>query len=181
MHLLKTAAFKYWLPVILWMGVIFVMSTDAGSAAHTSLIIEPLVLWIKPNASHEEFELVHFIIRKLGHLSEYAILGLLVLRALKHARPSAPGKWSWQAAGVTLLVAAVYAATDEWHQSFVPGRTAALGDVLIDSSGAAVGLMVMLLRHKLTASGLCPTTAPHISIEPSHKHEQLDKSKSEVI
>lgn len=169
------------MPVFLWMGVIFVMSTDAGSAAHTSVIIEPIVLWLKPNASHEEFEFVHFIIRKLGHLSEYAVLGLLVLRALKHTRPTAPGKWSWQTAGATLLVAAAYAATDEWHQSFVPGRTSALGDVLIDSSGAAVGLSVMLLRHKLAASGLCPTTAPHIAIEPSCKQKQSDRSKSDVL
>jgi VanZ family protein len=176
----KIHTFKHWLPAILWMGVIFVMSTDAGSAAHTSKIIEPLVLWIKPNASQDEFELVHFIIRKLGHLSEYAVLALLVLRAMRRTLLLAPGAWSWQAAGVTQLLAAAYAATDEWHQSFIPGRTAALGDVAIDSSGALVGLMLIFLWHKLTSPGFPPKTTPRPSVEPSDTPEQLDTSKSEV-
>ena len=185
-------AHKQWLPVALWMGFIFVMSSDLGSAAHTSRILEPLILWIKPNASPEELERVHFLVRKFAHLSEYAVLALLVLRAInldsaveasaprscerepldplgalslskrrvdsastaesriKRSVHACPGVWSWQRAGVALLIAAAYAATDEWHQSFVPSRTADLTDVLIDSSGAMIGLTLVFLWNKFT-------------------------------
>jgi len=152
--------FKYWLPVALWMGIIFTMSSDFGSAAHTSRIIEPLVLWIKPNATGEEFELVHLLVRKCGHLSEYAILAILILRAIKRSRQQFYARLPWQAAGLALLVAAVYAATDEWHQSFVPGRTATFGDVLIDCCGALVGLTFMSLYGLLKSAGIPPFKRP---------------------
>jgi len=180
MHSSKIHTFKHWLPAILWMGGIFAMSTDVGSATHTSKIIEPLVLWIRPNASQDEFELVHFFIRKLGHLSEYAVLALLVLRAMRRTLLLAPGRWSWQAAGITELIAAAYAATDEWHQSFIPGRTAALGDVAIDSCGALVGLTLMFLWYKVASRGTSRKTMPCPSVEPLVTPEQLETSKSEV-
>jgi VanZ family protein len=159
--------FKLWLPVTLWMGLIFVMSTDVGSATQTSRIIEPLVLWIKPNASQEQFELVHFLVRKLGHLSEYAVLALLLLRAIRRSQCSTSHKWSWRAAGFALLVAAAYAATDEWHQSFIPGRTAALTDVLIDSSGALIGLALGFFWQMLPSLGLYSRTLPSASTQAS--------------
>jgi VanZ family protein len=137
--------YRHWLPVVLWMAFIFLMSSELGSATHTSRIIEPLVQWIKPDATPEQFEFVHFVVRKLAHLTEYAVLGLLVFRALKRSRRSPATKFSWQTAGLTLLIAAAYAATDEWHQTFVPGRTPAFGDVLIDSSGALISLLAVCL------------------------------------
>ena len=156
-------AYKHWLPVALWMGVIFIMSTDLGSGAHTSRLIEPLVRWIRPDTTPEEFERVHFLVRKSGHLAEYAVLTLLLLLTLKHSlpRPATTAKWSWPAAGLVLVTAAAYAATDEWHQSFVPGRTATLRDVLIDSGGALLALAVMFSWQKFSPIGLRPQpTAP---------------------
>jgi len=159
--------FKLWLPVALWMGLIFVMSTDVGSSTQTSRIIEPLILWINPNASREQFELVHFLVRKLAHLSEYAVLALLILRAIRRSRYSASPLWSWRSAGLALLIAAAYAATDEWHQSFIPGRTAAVTDVLIDSSGALIGLTVGFLCRILPSLGLFSKTIPRGSTQAS--------------
>jgi VanZ family protein len=151
-----------WLPVAGWMAFIFTMSTGLGSAAHTSTLLEPIVQWIKPGASEEEFEMVHFIVRKIGHLSEYAVLGLLLLRALRQTTlRSNHSQWPWRAAGVALLVAATYAATDEWHQSFVPGRTPAVADVMIDSCGAFIGLLSAYLVEKFRpAAALTPCSAP---------------------
>lgn len=157
-------AYKHWVPVALWMGFIFAMSSDLGSAAHTSRIIEPLVLWIKPDATPEQFEFIHFIIRKLAHLTEYAVLALLVFRALKHTRPLTLGKFSWQTAGLALLITAAYAATDEWHQTFVPGRTPAVGDVLIDSSGGLVSLLITLFWYQWLSPRLFSKTAPHAEL-----------------
>lgn len=124
------------------------MSTDAGSAEHTSRFLEPVVHWISPTASPEQFDLVHLIVRKAAHLSEYAVLGLLTFRAIRRSQPSTARRWSaWTVGGVALIIAATYAATDEYHQSWVPGRTPALGDVLIDSCGAAVGLSLICLKN----------------------------------
>jgi VanZ family protein len=155
---------KRWLPVVLWMGFIFVMSSDVGSDAHTSRILEPVILWISPNASPVEIQQAHFLIRKSGHLSEYAMLAFLLFRAIR--RPLRPGSspWSWQSAGIALLMAAAYAATDEWHQSFIPSRTADLHDVLIDSCGASIGLTLVFFCYKLTALRRAFQTKPSSSL-----------------
>jgi VanZ family protein len=133
---------KAWLPVLLWMGFIFVMSTDAGSSTHTSSVLEPVVQWIDPTISAEQFDFVHFLVRKSAHFTEYAVLALLMLRALRSSLLSNVGRWSLRAAGVTLLASAAYATTDEFHQSFVMGRTASLHDIMVDSCGALVAIVV---------------------------------------
>lgn len=135
--------YRPWVPVLLWMGFIFVMSTDAGSANQTSRVIEPLLRWVKPDISIDAIALVHLLVRKCGHLSEYAVLALLVLRALMHPASLRSCSWSWRAAGVAWLMASAYALSDEFHQAFVATRTASPGDVLIDSAGALLGLAVL--------------------------------------
>ena len=72
---------KNWLPVIVWVGVIFLGSTDLMSAEHTSRFIVPFLLWLKPDISAETLASIHFIVRKCSHVGEYAILALLLLRA----------------------------------------------------------------------------------------------------
>jgi VanZ family protein len=130
---------KYWLPLLFWLGVIFFGSTDFMSAEHTSRFIVPFLRWLKPDISIETLASIHFVIRKCAHLSEYAILALLLLRAsacmsnLKHS--------------VVILYASVWvacffvAATDEFHQTFVRSRGASVRDIMIDSGGAIVGLL----------------------------------------
>ena len=72
---------KNWLPVIVWVGVIFLGSTDLMSAEHTSRFIVPFLRWLKPDISAETLASIHFIVRKCTHVGEYAILALLLLRA----------------------------------------------------------------------------------------------------
>ncbi len=138
-------AHKHWLPVILWMGFIFGLSTDLGSFEHTSRFIGPFLRWLNPEISAEAVRQVQFIIRKTGHFTEYAILALLVLRALRLSKPE---RSFLQTAFIALLVAAAYAATDEFHQSFVPSRGASVYDVLIDASGAFTALALAALRRR---------------------------------
>lgn len=138
-------AHKHWLPVIIWMGFIFTMSTSLGTSEHTSLIIEPVIKWLKPDITPEHLDLVHLVIRKCGHLTEYAILGWLLLRALKRSRPAISQA---KAVGIALLIAAAYASTDEYHQTFVPGRTPAVHDVVIDTTGAFLALAAASLQGK---------------------------------
>ncbi len=72
---------RYWLPLLVWLGVIFFGSTDLMSAEHTSRFIVPFLRWLKSDISIETLASIHFVIRKCAHLSEYAILALLLLRA----------------------------------------------------------------------------------------------------
>ncbi len=142
-------ALKHWLPVILWMGLIFFVSTDFGSSTHTSQIIEPILKWLNPDISSTAIDLVQTIIRKGGHFTEYAILALLALRSVNLSRPNGS---HFQAIAIALLIAATYAATDEFHQSFIPSRTASIYDVMIDTSGAFAALTVASLWRKFRTS-----------------------------
>ena len=105
------ATLSRWAPVVLWAGVIFALS----AIPHLST---GLGTW-------------DLVLRKLAHLSEYALLGFLLARAVR--RPA-----------VAVVLAAGYAATDEVHQTFVEGRHGAPLDVAIDTVGALVGVLVWL-------------------------------------
>jgi VanZ family protein len=137
---------KFWLPMLVWMGIIFGMSSDSHSYEHSSSLFKPLLHWLFPHLSDDVIETLHHLLRKCCHLAEYAILGLLIFRALSHSRTNLP-PWSWPRVGGTLLIVFLYAATDEYHQSFVPMRTPLFSDVCIDTGGAAIGLLLAWIYH----------------------------------
>jgi VanZ family protein len=131
---------KYWLPLLVWLGVIFLDSTDLMSAEHTSRFIVPFLRWLKPDISVETLASIHFIIRKCAHLSEFAILALLLLHAsisLTNLKRSA--RVVYASVWVACLIVA---ATDEIHQTFVVSRGASATDVIIDGAGAILGLLI---------------------------------------
>ena len=131
---------KYWLPLLIWLCVIFVGSTDLMSAEQTSRFLVPFLRWLKPDISTGALAQVHFFVRKLGHISEYAIFALLLWRALRSGM-NLRIKMSLLFVAVW-LACGIFAAGDEFHQSFVPSRTASLLDVMIDLSGAFIGLAI---------------------------------------
>lgn len=126
------------MPVIVWMVVIFTASTDLMSAEHTSRFIAPFLRWLAPGISAGAILAVQFFVRKLAHLTEYAILGALLWRALRESFATLTNR---AVVGGAFLIAAIFAVSDEFHQSFVASRTASPPDVLIDACGAAAGLM----------------------------------------
>jgi VanZ family protein len=131
---------KYWLPLLLWLGVIFLGSTDLMSAEHTSRFVVPFLRWLKPEISPETLASIHFIVRKCAHLGEYAVLALLLLRAAIFMTNL---KRSLAILYVSVWVAClVVATTDEFHQTFVASRGALATDIMIDSGGAIVGLLI---------------------------------------
>src|SRR3990172_12542527 len=83
---------RYWLPPVLWMGILFIASGALLSEPETSRIIVPLLKTIFPGAPSETLRLLHFLIRKLAHLTEYAILALLWYRAFFRGRAWSPGR-----------------------------------------------------------------------------------------
>jgi VanZ family protein len=131
---------KYWLPVLIWMTVIFSFSSDSHSEQHSSRYFEPFLRWLFPQMPQEEIERFHYGFRKCCHLAEYAVLALLVWRAVHATKNNLP-PWSWPKVGGTLLIVFLYAASDEFHQIFVPTRTPRVMDVLIDTAGGMIGLL----------------------------------------
>ena len=130
------------MPAIVWMAVIFLGSTDMLSAAHTSRFLVPFLRWLDPQISLAALNAIQFGIRKLAHLTEYAILAALLWRALR-------GGTRWQVKISILffgtwIACAIFAASDEFHQSFVPSRTSSPIDVMIDVTGALIGLAICL-------------------------------------
>ncbi len=115
---LKTAALAafYWLPPVLYMALIFFLSSSSAAAG--------LPLFWK----HQD---------KVLHFCEYLALALILARACT-GPTSTPRSWRILAAG---LAAAAFAVTDEIHQQFVPGREASLMDVAADSMGIVAGLL----------------------------------------
>jgi VanZ family protein len=151
------------------MGFIYGLSTNAGAPNNTSRIIGPIVRWLVPDISDEALARVVFSVRKTAHVAEYSVLALLCWRARRqpavgqasslppglpapdheapaerpphqmargHGRP-----WRWPDAAFAFVVAVAFAASDEWHQSFVPSRQGSPWDVLLDAGGAAVALV----------------------------------------
>jgi VanZ family protein len=138
---------KYWLPPLLWMMLIFSASGDSHSYEHSSRLVEPLLRWLFPKMSQANIAEIHHLIRKCGHLTEYAVLALLLWRALKNPAKNNLNKWSWPEAGCTLSIVFLYAASDEFHQIFVPTRTPRVTDVIIDTVGGAIGLLALWIFH----------------------------------
>ena len=143
---------KYWLPLLIWIGVIFVGSTSVMSVPHTSRYIIPVLLWLKPGMTPQTIWVIIVFIRKCVHVIEYAVLALLLWRALR-SLPILRTK-TLMVFGAVLLGCAMLAASDEFHQSFVASRTASLHDVLIDVCGALIGILLCLMfgRRRLTRS-----------------------------
>ena len=132
-----------YLPLIAWMAFISFASTGNFSAGNTSRIIGPLVLWLFPDTSPETMLMIHGITRKIAHLAEYALLGILAARAFRGSpREALRERWFL----VSLALVVVYALVDEYHQSFVPSRTGTIYDSLIDIAGGLAALIAVRRR-----------------------------------
>lgn len=122
------------------MAVIFSLSTEVGSTRHTSRVLGAVLRWFNPDMSDAAIQRVQTVVRKGAHLSEYAILALLLWRAVRQLARGAPGLWSRRDAALAFAIALLFAVSDEWHQSRVAERQARASDVLVDGLGAALGL-----------------------------------------
>lgn len=125
------------------MILIFGGSTQLGAPRNTSRFIGPFLRWLVPNISDQTIDSVQFCIRKTSHVTEYAILSLLLWRARRKAFSPEARRWNSRDAGFAILFSAIYAATDEFHQLFVATRQSSIWDVLIDTSGAVLGMLLL--------------------------------------
>lgn len=109
-----------WGPALLMMGIIFTVSSF-------------------PSASIPNYGAFDFLLKKGSHLLGYTLLGLAYCHALR-VKDTRRGGLAW-------ILAVLFAISDEFHQSFVPGRTAWGVDVLIDSAGALLGVLIWRLSR----------------------------------
>ena|SRR2546421_8577061 len=137
---------RFWryAPLVAWMAVVFFASTDAFSASHSGQLIRPVLLWLFPHISEGQISTIHFLVRKAGHLTEYAIMGLLAARAF-HGSADAGLRRSWFAIALALIV--LYAFSDEFHQGLTSSRRASIYDSFIDISGGLAALILYFWRH----------------------------------
>ena len=149
MHAIPTngwsSALQRWIPVILWAGLIFYFSTESFSFSNTEGFFSDWLLWFLPEISPAQFMALHLVSRKAAHWFEYFVLGILLLRAQRHRDES---KLSLATIAWTLALVLAYAASDEYHQSWVLERTASAVDVAIDTFGGICGVFWMCLRNK---------------------------------
>jgi VanZ family protein len=134
---------KYWLPILLWMLLIYSGSGNLLSSQQTSRLLKPLMHWLFPSLPEASVDRAVGVIRKGGHVAEYAVLALLFWRARRRPTTSEARPWVWRDASWAFALAVAYAATDELHQAFVPSRTGSGWDVLLDASGAAAALLLL--------------------------------------
>jgi len=121
-----------WGPAILIMGFIFTASSTAGSDI-------------------PDFGAMNLIAMKGGHLTGYALLGAAYLHSLTWKRPVSRTRLFLAA-----ILVVLYAISDEWHQSFTPGRHPALQDIVIDTAGGILGIVCVyaVRRHRVSMKGL---------------------------
>lgn len=140
---MKRKNFMAWLFVFVWMGLIFYLSHQSASeSSQLSGGVVAFVLHILHTIFPQSIEVsaFHTFIRKGAHFFAYFILGILIYRAL----------WGrWKNFFMALFIAFLYAVSDEVHQLFIPGRSGEFRDVLIDSAGAATGILLYILLLRL--------------------------------
>lgn len=136
-----------WVMAALWMGVIFTMSAMPGeiSGQQSGAVVELLMTLLAhlPGSPAIRPDTLALLVRKGAHMAEYAVLCLLLGRALRLSGVRRP-----LVAAVAL--SAAFAATDELHQGFVDGRSAMVTDVVIDTAGAALGALACRAAQRIT-------------------------------
>ncbi|MCA1817118.1 MAG: VanZ family protein [Acidobacteria bacterium] len=135
----RSRAWRY-APLAAWTALILLLSTGVGGAAHTSLIVEPVVRWLFPHTSEERVRLVHFAVRKVGHFTGYGALALFAARAFLPS-PKEFLRRHWFAASLAYVVCV--SLLDEFNQSFNPARTGTIRDSVLDAFGALTALAAL--------------------------------------
>lgn len=137
----------HWIPALIGIAVIVAESTETMSSANTSRWLLPLWLKLFGPISAARWEVVHHYIRKSGHFVGYGSVSLAFFNAWRVTLERRWPEW-WTrvryAAPLALFSTLLLASWDEWHQSFLPGRTSSPWDVLLDFCGAVAAHLVLL-------------------------------------
>jgi VanZ family protein len=128
--------------MVAWAAVIFILSTKGFSFVWSQRLLGVPLRLFALSLPYPTLLHLDLVVRKLAHLAIYAMLTLLLCRTL---RPPTENSWHWRSAFISILGSAVYAASDEFHQLFVPGRHGSVSDWCVDMMGAVLGVSVVYL------------------------------------
>lgn len=137
----------HWIPALIGIAVILVESTAMMSSENTSRWLLPFWVKLFGPISPARWDIVHHYIRKTGHFAGY---GMVSLGFFDSWRVTLERRWSERqprfrvAAGLAVVSTVLLASWDEWHQSFIPGRTSSVRDVGIDLCGAITAQLILL-------------------------------------
>jgi VanZ family protein len=141
---MRRGRFTRYAPLILWIGVIFLLSSNQGSMAETSRFIRPIIEFFFPSASPNTFLLIHAFIRKTAHFVEYAVLAMFAAKAL-FSSSVPPLRNYWHVFSILLVL--IVAAIDETNQSTNFSRTGSGWDVLLDLSGGIAAICLLWIAQ----------------------------------
>jgi VanZ family protein len=148
-------AWVRWSITLAWAILIFDLSTSAFGGALSAWLLREMLSLAHLSISDTTFAMLHFLLRKLAHCTEYAVFSLLLYHCILNSNRT---EWRARAAAWSVLIAGLYSLTDEFHQLFVPGRGASLMDCGIDTTGAVIGMLVILVWTRFIQTGF-PATA----------------------
>jgi len=157
--------FKYWIPAVLWMLLIFSFSSQPYHQQDMRPWLQDKLpeTFIKENFSHIKVNyagsevsiqtkgvpgFIEFFVRKGAHVFVYTVLAILIQWAVRLTWRQI-GKWGYL---ITFFLTFLYAMSDEWHQAFTPNRTPKIHDVFIDSFGILLGLLIFIVLQRLFLS-----------------------------
>ncbi|MGH9327555.1 MAG: VanZ family protein [Terriglobia bacterium] len=142
-----------WAVVLAWAAVIFCFSTSHFGPHFSKNILGWLLAADHLTLSPRIFHFLDKAFRKSAHVANYGVFAVLLYITLGTERRL---RWSWRRAVLSILIAAGYSLTDEFHQLFVPGRQGSLRDCSIDTFGASVALALFYLGQKLFGKEITP-------------------------
>ena len=139
--------FRY-APLILWIGLVLFLSTNQASMSNTSRFVRPLLEFLFPNAPEEVLIMYHGYVRKLAHLTEYAVLAFWASRAFSKSSLKILRRfWFVFAFVLVFLIASI----DETNQSYIASRTGSIYDVFLDAAGGILMILIFyLIGNKLS-------------------------------
>jgi VanZ family protein len=138
-----------WTITLVWAAVIFLMSTGTYGGSFTAMLVWDILGFLHLSVTLETFHLIHHLVRKMGHLTEYGIFGIFLYHCFLNSNRT---EWRPKAAFLAIMAAGLYSLTDEFHQIFVPGRGPALTDCGIDTMGATLAMLIVFMWSRLYTS-----------------------------
>jgi VanZ family protein len=164
----RKAFFVYWVPLVIWLGVIFAESMSRYAASdETGRLILPALHWLFPRLSFAQLDELHGLIRKTGHFAGYGLLSYFFFRAWRgtyhlrtrtlealtsaYRQPKAvifSDNWRANWALLAMLCTSLIATCDEMHQMILPDRTGSWWDVLLDTIGGLIFQIAIFLYWK---------------------------------
>ncbi len=140
------AAYIWWATTLAWTVTIYSLSTETFGVSLTGWLLSEILDILNLEVSAGTFRVMHHVMRKAAHVTEYGIYALLLYGSMGGGRDF---RWRWRRAALCAAIAGAFSLTDELHQAFVPGRTGSLVDSALDAGGALLAMAGVYVAHRV--------------------------------